>query len=63
MTLADATCDAIAACTCRRCTGLLVWEPFPFNFGRNFHLGSWRCLNCGEFCVADMLAARRAVSA
>ena len=63
MTLADATCAAIESCACRRCRGLLVWEPFPFKYGLRYNLGSWRCFACGEFCSPDMLANRRQMPA
>jgi len=40
---------AIATCRCRRCKGLLAWEPSRSTDKYLWKLGAWRCINCGDW--------------
>lgn len=47
--------------TCRRCGGCLAWEPCAtIDIQAHWRLGSWRCLNCGEFVDRVIFRQRQA---
>jgi hypothetical protein len=52
------------AVTCRRCGGLLAWEPkAEIDYDLPCRTGGWQCLNCGDVITDSSFHATRGFAA